>query len=104
MFKQISGFFENIFSKSQCRFRKGHSTQCLLVLPQKWKRSVDIGKAFGALLTDVSKAFECFDYELLIAKLNAYGFSLPVLRLFMVICHIENRKQWLIIHIVDGLL
>ena len=25
--KQISEFFENIFSKNQCGFRKGHSTQ-----------------------------------------------------------------------------
>ena len=82
MFKQISEFFENIFSKNQCGFRKGHSTQqCLLAMLEKWKRSVDSGKAFGALLTDLSKAFDCLDHELLIAKLNAYGFSLPALRL-----------------------
>ena len=63
MFKQISEFFENIFSKNQCGFRKGHSTQqCLLAMLEKWKRSVDSGKAFGALLTDLSKAFDCLDH------------------------------------------
>ena len=64
------------------RFRKGHSTQqCLLAMLEKCKRSLDSGKVFGALLTDVYKAFDCLDPELLIAKLNAYGFSLPALRL-----------------------
>ena len=72
MFKQISEFFENIFSKIQYGFRKGHSTQqCLLAMLEKWKRSVDSGKAFGALLTDLSKAFDCLDHKLLITKLNA---------------------------------
>ena len=78
MFKQVSEFFENIFSKNQCGFRKGHSTQqCLLAMLEKWKRSTDSGKAFGALLTDIARAFDCLDHELLIAKLNAHGFSLP---------------------------
>ena len=92
MFKQISEFFENIFSKNQCGFRKGHSTQqYLLAMLEKWKRSVDSGKAFGALLTDLSKAFDCLDHELLIAKLNAYGFSLPALRLIH--DYLSHRKQ-----------
>ena len=58
---------------------------------EKWKRSVDSGKAFGALLTDLSKAFDCFNHELLIAKLNVYGFSLPALRLIH--GYLLHRKQ-----------
>ena len=46
---------------------------------------------FGALLTDLSKAFDCLDHELLIAKLNPYGFSLPALKL--VHDYLSNRKQ-----------
>ena len=92
MFKQMSAFFEDIFNKQQCGFRKGYNTQqCLLKMLEKWKRSVDGGNAFGALLTDLSKAFDCLDHELLIAKLHAYGFSLPALRLIN--DYLSNRKQ-----------
>ena len=92
MFKQMSQFFENIFSKYQCGFRKGFSTQqCLLAMLEKWKRSVDNSKMFGVLLTDLSKTFDCLDHEFLIAKLNAYGFSLTALKL--VHNYLSNRKQ-----------
>ena len=65
MLKQISEFFENIFPKNQCCFRKGHSTQqYFLTMLEKWKRFVDSGKAFGALLAALSKAFDCLDHEL----------------------------------------
>ena len=46
---------------------------------------------FGALLTDLSKAFDCLNHELLIAKLNAYGFTLPALKLIH--NYLSNRKQ-----------
>ena len=46
---------------------------------------------FGALLTDLSKAFYCLDHQLLIAKFNAYGFSLPALKLTH--DYLSNRKQ-----------
>ena len=92
MFMQMFAFFEDIFNKQQCGFRKGYNTQqCLLKMLEKWKRSVDEGKVFGALLTDLSKAFDCLDHELLIAKLNAYGFSLPALRLIN--DYVSNRRQ-----------
>ena len=45
----------------------------------------------GAVITDLSKAFDCLDHELLTAKLNAYGFSLPALRLIN--DYLSNRKQ-----------
>ena len=92
MFKRMSSFFDNIFSKYQYGFRKGFSTQqFLLALLKKWKKSLDRGKVFGALLADLSKAFDCLNHDLLIAKLNGYGFSLPTLRLIH--NYLSNRKQ-----------
>ena len=41
----------------------------------KWRKSVDRREFSGALLTDLSKAFDCVGHDLLIAKLNAYGFE-----------------------------
>ena len=58
---------------------------------EKWKSAVDCKRNFGALLTDLSKAFNCFPHHLLLAKLNAYGFSLPALR--VVQNYLSNRKQ-----------
>ena len=57
----------------------------------KWKQAVDNNKVFGALLINLSKAFDCISQDLLIAKLNAYGFSLSALKL--VHNYLQNRKQ-----------
>ena len=48
---------------------------------EKWKNAVEKGKVFSALLTDLSKALDCLPHELIMAKLNAYGFNLPALKL-----------------------
>ena len=93
MFKQMSEFFESsFFSKHQYGFRKGFSAQhCLISMLEKWKSATDNKKSFGALLTDLSKAFNCLSHELLIAKLNAYGFNMLALG-FVHSC-IKNRIQ-----------
>ena len=62
-----------------------------LNLLEKRKNSVVKDKSFGALLTDLLKTFECLDHELLTAKLNTYGFTLPALQLKID----ENYSQWL---------
>ena len=72
--------------------RRGYNAQhCLVSLIEKWKKSVDNGGAFGALLTDLSKAFHCLPHELLIAKLDAYGFGKSSLKLIH--SYLSNRKQ-----------
>ena len=92
MLRQMSKFFDDIFSKYQYGFRKGFNTkQCLLALLDKWKRSMDRGKVFDTLLTDLSKAFDCLNHDVLIANLNSDGFSLPALRLIH--DYLLNRNQ-----------
>ena len=60
MYEQIYKYFDQIFSKFQCGFCKGFSTQnCLLYMIENWKESLDQGGHYGALLTDLSKAFDC---------------------------------------------
>ena len=76
MFDQISHYIGKYLSPYLCGFRKGFSTQqCLVVMLEKWKKVLDSGKFPGALLTDLSKAFDCINHNLLIAKLHAYGFD-----------------------------
>ena len=92
MFKQIPEYFEPILSKFQCGFRKGFSAQhCLLTMLKRWKSAVGNKGNFGTLLTDLSKVFNCLPHDLLLAKLNAYWFSLQALR--TVQSYLSNRKQ-----------
>ena len=46
-----------------------------------WKEATDNNQAFGRLLTDLSKAFDCLCYELLIAELRTYGLALASLNM-----------------------
>ena len=72
--------------------QKGYSTQyCLLLMLEKWKLAVDNNEDFGALLSDLSKAFDCLSQDLLIAKLHFYALSLTSLRLLS--DYLSNRRQ-----------
>ena len=74
MYDQLKDHFDKLLSKYQCGFRKGFSTQhCLLAMIEKLRKSLDSGGSSAALLTDLSKAFDCLPHDLLIAKLYAYG-------------------------------
>ena len=75
--KQFSNFVDQFLSPYLCGYRKGYNTQyALLSLIEKWNK----GYA-GAILMDLSKAFDTINHELLIAKLYAYGFSKDALKL-----------------------
>ena len=46
-----------------------------LILIEEWIEKLDKGCFAGAILMDLSKASDCIPHDLLIAKLNAYGFD-----------------------------
>ena len=58
---------------------------------KSWKEGVDKNKAFGALITDLSKAFDCLSHNLSIAKLQAWGIDLSSLKLLQ--DYLLNRWQ-----------
>ena len=94
--KQFSEFFESILSKFQCGFRKGYGAQLLMML-ETWKEARDNKEAFGTLLTDISKAFDCLSHDLLIAKLRAYGLDLASLEILR--DYLTNIKQRTKVHL-----
>ena len=92
IYMQMSKYFDSILSKCHFGFRKGCSAkQCLLIMTEKWRASLDQNGTCAALLTDPSKAFDCLPHDLLIAKFHAYGYNLPSLRLLN--CYLCNRRQ-----------
>ena len=92
VYKQLSNFFQSLFSKYHCGFKRVLNTQhCLIKLIEQWWKCIDQGLESRALLTELSKAFYCLLHDLLIAKLNAYGVDIPALR--FIFDYLTNRKQ-----------
>ena len=60
-------------------------------MTEKFKESIDKGNAFGALLTDLTKAFDCIDRTLLIAKL--FVFRVSPLSLKLIYSYLPNGTQ-----------
>ena len=58
---------------------------------EKWRISLDKGGYGGAILMDLSKAFDTLNHDLLIAKLHAYGFDKNALKLIK--SYLSNRWQ-----------
>ena len=55
-------------------YRKGYSTNhALMRLIENWRKALDNSLFTGAVLMDLSKAFDCITHDLLIVKLHAYG-------------------------------
>ena len=56
-----------------------------------WSLYLDNNYFVGAVMTDLSKAFDCIPYDLVIVKLEAYGFDNYIIR--YVYSYVKNRRQ-----------
>ena len=74
LYSQLNDFMKDKLSKIVTGFRKGHSAQhSLLIMIEKWKRTLDENMKVGAIFMDLSKTFDTLNHRLLLAKLKAYG-------------------------------
>ena len=58
---------------------------------EKWRQSLNSDGQAAAVLTDLLKAFDCIDHELLIALLKTYGFLNSSLT--FIYSYFSERKQ-----------
>ena len=91
MQKQINDFIISFLSPYLCGYRKGFNTQhALLTLVENWRKSLDSKGFGGAILMNLSKAFDTLNHDLLLAKLHVYGFQHDALKL----CYSYFSKRW----------
>ena len=84
MDEQTEAYIDKYLSKYLCGYRKGGEYGCenaLVPMIENMKMARDKGQYAGAVLMDLSKAFDTINHKLLIAKLHAYGFSKNALEL-----------------------
>ena len=92
MHNKMTTYIDKHLSTYLCGYRKGYNAQYALIsLLEKWKKSLDQKNYAGAILMDLSKAFDTINHELLLAKLHAYGFDKTALAIIK--SYLTNRWQ-----------
>ena len=89
---QMYEYFMGILSHYLSAFRKMYGcNHVLLKLVEDWKYALDRCEHVGAILMDLSKAFDCLPHRLLFSKLHAYGVSLDACSLIR--NYLQGRRQ-----------
>ena len=92
MKQQLVVYLDTTLSVFIGAYRKAYGTQHVLIrLLEDWKTKLDNNYIVGAVLMDLSKAFDCIPHDLLIAKLNAYGVDENAL--VLIYSYLKRREQ-----------
>ena len=77
VYDQVDNFLlhNDILYNYHSGFRKNHSTDLCLSFLNKILKGFDKGLFTGIILIDLQKAFDTINYEILLGKLHAIGFS-----------------------------
>ena len=91
---QIQEYFDcnGLNTDFQHAYRHNHSTcSALTAMTDDWLKEMDNSKMTGAVLPDFSVAFDVIDHNLLISKLECYGFSPTAIKLMK--SYLTSRTQ-----------
>ena len=103
IFNQVYAYLTDnkLLSKYQSGFRPLHSTLTALIdITDNWYLNIDDGLTNAILFIDLKKAFDTIDHEILLLKLELYGFkgaSLNLLRDYL-----SDRTQVTVINNVNS--
>ena len=71
---------QSFLSNFVSAYRKDYSANHVLIrLIENWKKNFHNNKIVGAVFMDLPNAFDCIPHDLLIAKMETYGFSVFIL-------------------------
>ena len=83
----------NLIISTQSGFRPhSHSAESILIkMTDDWLEAIDQGLFTGAIFLDSRKAFDVVNHDLLVAKLQMYGYSSSALLWFK--SYLSDRRQ-----------
>ena len=92
MYIQLYNYTGNVLNQLLCGFCEPHSTKHALfrLIQSRQKEFYQSGFA-GAILMDLSKAYDCLPHDLMVAKLEAYDLAKESLQLISY--YLSYRKQ-----------
>ena len=89
---QLVEKMSNLFSPFISAYRESYSTLNVLIrLIEEWRKNLDNNYFIGAVLMDLSQAFDYIPHDLVIAKLAAYGFDKKMI--CYIYSYLKSRKQ-----------